>query len=121
MIAVRFKETITAADIDEIADIFEAKLKSSEIVNLYIEVGDSVGETFEGVIEQVKKGFSVILPNLCRIQKAVIVTDKSWLQTAADIKNKLFSIEIKSFPLDEKDEAYEWINSFEADVEIIER
>ncbi len=111
VVSFRLEGKIIAEDIDKIADILEKKFDSEESVNLYIEIDNDLEESFGGVLEQAKKGFTVILPNLGKIKKAALVSDKSWLRKISDFKDMFFTMEMKGFPSIEKDEAFDWVNS----------
>lgn len=111
IVSFRLEGKISAEDIDEIADILEKKFNSPESVNLYIEIDNDLEESFGGIFEQAKKGFKVILPNLGKIKKAALVSDKDWLRKITSFKDMFFSMEMKGFPSIEKDEAWDWIKS----------
>ena len=111
VVSFRLEGKIVADDIDKIADILEAKFKSEECVNLYIEIDHDLEESFGGILEQAKKGFTVILPNLGKIKKAALVSDKNWLRKITDFKDMFFTMEMRGFPSSEKDEAFDWVKS----------
>jgi hypothetical protein len=111
VVSFRLEGKIDAEDIDKIADILEKKFDSEESVNLYIEIDNDLEESFGGIFEQAKKGFTVILPNLGKIKKAALVSDKGWLRKITDFKDMFFTMEMRGFPSNEKDKAFQWINS----------
>ncbi len=109
LVSFRLSGQIGAEDIDVIADILEKKFDSQEFVDLYIEIADDLEESFGGLFEQAKKGFSVILPNLGKLRKAALVSDKTWLHKVTDFKDIFFSMEMKAFKFPEKEIAREWV------------
>jgi SpoIIAA-like len=111
VIGFRLEGKLSAEDIDRIAEILEQKFDTEESVNLYIEIADDLEESFGAILEHAKVGFTVILPNLGKIEKAALVSDKSWLRNITDFQGMFLSMEIKGFPLDEKEVAVKWINS----------
>ncbi len=111
VVSFRLEGKITAEDIDKIAGALEPKFNSNEDVNLYIEIADSFEESFGAILEQAKKSLSVFLPNLGKIKKAALITDKSWLRKVADFKDMFFSVDMRGFPMIEKDEAFDWVKS----------
>ena len=111
VVSFRLKGKIVAEDIDKIADILEAKFNSENSVNLYIEIDNDLEESFGGILEQAKKAFTVILPNLGKIKKAALVSDKNWLRKITDFKDMFFSMEMRGFSSSEKDEAFDWVKS----------
>lgn len=111
LVCFRLEGKISAEDIDEIAEVLEAKFDSEKSINLYIEIDNNLEESFGGIFEQAKKGFTVILPNLGKIKKAALVSDKNWLRKITDFKDMFFSMEMRGFPSVEKDEAFEWVKS----------
>lgn len=111
VVSFRLEGKITAEDIDKIADILEAKFNTEEILNLYIEIDNELEESFGGILEQAKKGFTVILPNLGKIKKSALVSDKNWLRKITDFKDMFFTMEMRGFPSSEKDEAFDWVKS----------
>lgn len=111
VISFRLEGKIVAEDIDKIADLLEAKFDSGESVSLYIEIDNDLEESFGGIFEQAKKAFTVILPNLGKIKKAALVSDKNWLRKITDFKNMFSSMEMRGFPSGEKDAAFDWVKS----------
>ncbi|MEZ5425961.1 MAG: STAS/SEC14 domain-containing protein [Pyrinomonadaceae bacterium] len=109
LLAFHLSGTVSAEDIDLIADSLEEKFDRFDEVNLYIEIDDSLEESFGGILEQAKKGFSVILPNLGKIKKAALVSDKAWLRKITDFKDLFFTMEMKGFSSPEKEEAFKWV------------
>ncbi|MCW5958758.1 MAG: STAS/SEC14 domain-containing protein [Pyrinomonadaceae bacterium] len=111
LVAFRLSGTVSAEDIDQVADRLEKSFDSEEFVNLYVEIDNDLQESFGGISEQAKKGFSVILPNLGKLRKAAVVSDKSWIQKITDFKDMFFSMDMKAFPESESDGAFEWITA----------
>ena len=112
VVSFRLEGKITAEDIDKIADVLEPRFNSVENINLYIEIADSFEESFGAILEQGKKSFSVFLPNLGKIKKAAIVSDKSWIKKITDFEGMFVSTKMKGFSMNEKDEAFDWVKSF---------
>lgn len=111
VVSFRLEGKIVTEDIDKIADILQEKFNREENVNLYIEIDDDLEESFGGIFEQAKKAFTIILPNLGKIKKVVLVSDKNWLRKITDFKDMFFTMEMRGFPSSEKDEALDWVKS----------
>ncbi len=111
VVGFRLEGKIIAEDIDKIADLLQEKFKTDETVNLYIEIDDNLEESFGGILEQAKKGFTVILPNLGKIKKAALISDKSWLRKITDFKDMFVTMEMRGFPSSEKNDAFLWVKS----------
>lgn len=110
VVSFRLAGTLPAEDIDQIAVVLESKFASEAFVNLYIEIAEDLEESFGAILEHAKVGFSVILPNLGKIKKAALVSDKSWLRKITDFKDMFFSMEMRGFSTVDKSAAIEWIN-----------
>lgn len=111
LVAFRLSETVSAEDIDQVADRLEKSFANEDYVNLYVEIDEDLHESVGGILEQAKKGFTVILPNLGKIRRAAVVSDKSWIQKITDFKDMFFSMEMKAFPESSSGEAFVWVSS----------
>jgi hypothetical protein len=109
VISFRLEGELSASDIDQVAELLEKKFDSEDSVNLFVEIADDLQESFGAILEHAKVGFTVILPNIGKIKKAALVSDKSWLRNITDFKDMFFSMEIRGFPSIEKDEAIHWV------------
>lgn len=109
VIGFRLEGVLSSEDIDQIAEELLQKFGSEEFVNMFIEIDEDLEESFGAIFEHAKVGFSVILPNLGKIRKAALVSDKSWLRKITDFKDMFFTMEMKAFPMVEKEEAQAWI------------
>lgn len=118
LVGIRFSGAPTAAHADEIIEVFEAKLNENEIVNFYVEVESASNAA---VVEQARKLFGAVLPNLSRLQKVALITDDPSLRTSARIENHSFTAEMKSFSSGEKWRARDWAGTMETYVDILER
>ena len=103
---MRIKAKISKDGIVRILALVKEKMeKTEERLHIYVELEEWSGIS---LVEDIK--FAV--PNLRKFAKKAVVTDKSWVATLGEIGNKFFpSIEFKTFTLEEKKNALDWIQS----------
>jgi len=108
-IAYRIGGKITEEDMTSAMSLFKEKIDNGEKLILYQEIVSIGGVEFDAMVEKLKflseVGFS-------HFSKVAIVTDKKWLNKIVDIEDKLFkNIDIKGFPIGEKDKAIEFLKA----------
>ncbi len=110
-------ENVLACKIDgklELDDIERLKTRVGEIladhekVRVYVEVESFDGISFSALWEDLKMSFG----NLTKLSHKAVVSDKKWKDNMAKIADKISPcIELKQYPLEDRDAAIEWIKS----------
>jgi hypothetical protein len=107
-IAIKVSGKIGKADIEKIIQEAKEKFSHHEKLGVYVELESFEGISFEALIQDVKFG----LPHITRFHKKAVVSRKEWLGKIAGISDRLFpGIEIRHFPLEQKEEALRWVKS----------
>jgi hypothetical protein len=110
VLGFRIEGKIGAHDLQEQLDDLNERLASHNQISFYVEVLDWEGISFEALLKDIKYGITHIQV-LTQLNRTAVVTDEDWVKTLARWESKLFpGIEFKDFPLDQRDEALEWIN-----------
>jgi len=110
VLAFRVEGTITKEDIEEVYALVKAKVAFEQPMNIYMEMKDFPGMTFQSVWEEVKQLVPDFTAILKHIDKIALVTDKEWIQKLTDAASFLLAnVEQKSFSIDDKDTAQQWV------------
>ena len=95
---------------DEMTSVLaDAKEKTKRYGNIviYEEIESFEGVELAAIVEEFKYLLDVGISN---IGKAVVVTDKKWIEVIADIEDKIFrKIDIKCFSLSDKELAIKYL------------
>ncbi len=108
VVGLRIAGKIDEADMDRVIAAVSEKLDDTdERLRIYVELGDWSGISLPALFKDLRFG----LPRLRRFAKKAVVTEKKWAATLADIADRLFSIEVRAFGPEQKDEALEWVSA----------
>jgi hypothetical protein len=108
LVAMRIEGPITGEDIEKTYKLVEERLAKHERLSFYAEVAESFSFTMEGLFKDLVQSVGQ-LGKLSRYYRAAVVTDKGWLGALARVEGLVFSsIDVRVFPLDEKDKAFAW-------------
>lgn len=108
-IAYRVEGKITEEEMTSVISIFRNKIDSDEKLIVYQEVVSFSGVEFDAMIEKFKFFIDV---GISHFSKIAVVTHKKWIHKFVDLEGKLFkSIDMKGFPIEEKDKAIEFLKS----------
>jgi len=108
-IAYRVEGKITEEEMTSVISIFRNKIDSDEKLMVYQEVVSFSGVEFDAMIEKFKFFINV---GISHFSKIAVVTHKKWIHKFVDLEGKLFkSIDMKGFPIEEKDKAIEFLKS----------
>lgn len=99
---------ISGSELDIATDRIDAALRQHDRISLYVEI-DSLDVSPEALLKDLRFGLKQ-LTQLHRFYRAVIVTNQSWVHTAAEWENRLLPpIAVRAFSENEKKEAREWV------------
>lgn len=108
-VAYRVGGKITEEEMTSVLSIFKEKIDKGEKLLVYQEFVSFGGVEFDAIIEKLKFFIDV---GLSHFSKVAIVTHKKWIHNLVDLEDKLFkNIEMKGFPIEEKDKAIEFLKS----------
>ena len=108
-IAYRVEGKITEEEMTSVISIFRNKIDSDEKLIVYQEVVSFSGVEFDAMIEKFKFFIDV---GISHFSKIAVVTHKKWIHKFVDLEGKLFkNIDMKGFPIEEKDKAIEFLKS----------
>ena len=108
-IAYRVEGKITEEEMTSVISIFRNKIDSDEKLIVYQEVVSFSGVEFDAMIKKFKFFIDV---GISHFSKIAVVTHKKWIHKFVDLEGKLFkSIDMKGFPIEEKDKAIEFLKS----------
>jgi hypothetical protein len=106
-IAYRVGGKITEEEMTSVISIFRNKIDSDEKLIVYQEVVSFSGVEFHAMIEKFKFFIDLGISNFSKI---AVVTHKKWIHKLVDLEGSLFkSIDMKGFPIEEKDKAIEFL------------
>ncbi len=110
-VAYRLGGKITEEEMTSVLDIFRAKIAKGEKLIVYQEVESIGGAEFDAMVEKFKY-FKDVGFDFSHFSKIAVVTHKKWLHKLVDIEDKIFKkVEMKGFPLEEKNKAIEFLKS----------
>ncbi len=99
-VAFRLSGKVTKEDMSVVLSTAKQKIERYGDIVIFKQINSFEGVEIAAIVEEFKYLFDVGLSN---IKKVAILTDKEWLETAANIEAKIFkSIEVRCFSLDEQ-------------------
>ena len=108
-VAYRLGGKITEEEMISVLDIFREKIDKGEKLFVYQEVESIGGAEFDAMVEKFKF-FKDVGFNFSHFSKIAVVTHSKWLNKIIDLEDKIFrKVEIKGFPIEEKDKAIEFL------------
>jgi len=112
VVGIRVDGTIREDDLRAMVGVIEEKLTRHEKLRAYVEVVRLGGIEPRALFEDVKLG----LKHWDRFERKAAVTDAQWMAKVAEVVSPLFpSIEVRVFPVSERDAAIRWIGEGDAD------
>ena len=111
IIAYRLGGKITEEEMTSVLDIFREKIEKGEKLLVYQEVESIGGAEFDAMVEKFiffkEYGF-----NFSHFSKIAVITHSKWLHKIVDLEDKVFKkVEMKGFPIEEKDNAIEFLKN----------
>ncbi|MCD6273782.1 MAG: STAS/SEC14 domain-containing protein [Deltaproteobacteria bacterium] len=108
-VAYRVEGKITEEEMTSVFSIFKGKIDKDEKLIVYQEVVSFGGVEFDAIVEKIKFFINF---GISHFSKIAIVTHKKWIHRLVDLEGKLFkNIDIKGFPIEEKDKAVEFLRN----------
>jgi hypothetical protein len=108
-VAYRVEGKITEEEMTSVFSIFKEKIDKDEKLIVYQEVVSFGGVEFDAIVEKIKFFINF---GISHFSKIAIVTHKKWIHRLVDLEGKLFkNIDIKGFPIEEKDNAVEFLRN----------
>jgi len=108
-VAYRVEGKITEEEMTSVFSIFKEKIDKDEKLIVYQEVVSFGGVEFDAIVEKIKFFINF---GISHFSKIAIVTHKKWIHRLVDLEGKLFkNIDIKGFPIEEKDKAVEFLRN----------
>lgn len=102
-VAYRLGGKVTEAEMTSVIAVFNEKIDRGEKLIVYQEVVSLGGVEFDALVEKFKFFMDV---GFSHFSKIAVVTHKKWIHNLVDLEGKLFkNIDMKGFPIDEKDTA----------------
>ncbi|MDE1465292.1 STAS/SEC14 domain-containing protein [Spartinivicinus poritis] len=106
VIAIEVDGKIEKIDVDRLVKVIDDKLKHHSQLNIFVEMKSFSGIALDALVEELKFALS----HFKKFGKKAIVSDKTWIEKAVVISDKLFpSIEVQSFAPEEREKAIEWL------------
>jgi hypothetical protein len=111
IIAYRLGGKITEEEMTAALDIFREKIEKGEKLFVYQEVVSIGGAEVDAMIEKFRF-FKELGFNFSHFSKIAVVTHSKWLYKIIDLEDKIFkNVEMKGFPVEEKDKAIEFLKT----------
>ena len=108
-IDVEFGGKIDSAQMTKVLEEMFAAIEGMEHGRMLYRIGKLEMPTMGAIAVELSK-LPKIFQLLRRIDRIAVVCDQDWIQTWAEIEGKLIpGLEMKSFDLDDEDEALEWL------------
>ncbi len=109
VVAAQFEGEITKSDVVETIGLVESALEASPRVNLFFDLTRLEGMTATAILNDLAYGLKS-LGRLYRFQQIAVVTDSQRMEKLVSWEAWLFkSIEVKSFPSAEREQALAWV------------
>lgn len=107
--AFRMSGKLTESDVSLVLSDTKEKIESYGNIVMYQEIESFEGIELAAIFEEFKYLFDVGISNVTR---AVLVTDKKWLEKLVKVENKIFkNIAMKYFSFDEKELAIKFLKN----------
>ncbi|MGM0898418.1 MAG: STAS/SEC14 domain-containing protein [Bacillota bacterium] len=104
-LAVEVEGKVTKEDLKKFDNVVFEKFRNDERFNVYAVIGDidtpSAGAMFEELAVDAKRW--------SQYNKLAVVSEKDWLSTVSGAIDKLPGVEVKHFPIDQREQAWDWI------------
>jgi len=111
IIAYRLGGKITEEEMTSVLSIFRERIDKGEKLLVYQEVKSIGGAEFDAMIEKFKF-FNDVGFNFSHFSKIAVVTHSKWLHKIVDLEDKIFrNVDMKGFPVEEKDKAIEFLKT----------
>lgn len=111
IVALRVTGHVTVTDFARAAAEIDAAPVLYDTVNLYAEIEDLKGFRLEAFVKELASGV-IRMKELSRFEKIAVVADRALIPDMPGPEaNRLPGLEIRTFPLGEKDEALRWVSS----------
>ena len=110
-VAYRLGGKITENEITLVLSALKEKIDTYGKIFIYQEIESFGGVEFDAIVDEIKFFFDVGISNITRI---AVVTQKKWLHKIVDLESKLLKlkkIDMKSFSIDNKNKAIEFLKS----------
>jgi hypothetical protein len=108
-VAYRLGGKITEDEMTLALSAIKEKIVTYGEVFIYQEIESIGGVEIDAIVEKFKFFFDVGMSNISRI---AVVTHKKWMHKIIDLEGKIFKkIEMKSFSIDNKNEAIEFLKN----------
>jgi len=108
-VAFRMAGKLTESDMSLVLSDAKEKIESHGKIVIYEEIESFKGIELAAIVEEFKYLFDVGLSNITR---AVVVTDKKWIEKLVKIEDKIFkNIEMKYFSPDDKELAIKFLKN----------
>jgi hypothetical protein len=108
-IAYRVGGKVTEEEMKAVISLFREKIDKGERLIVYQEVVSFGGVEFDALVEKLRFFLDV---GFSHFSKVAVVTHKKWIHKLVDIEDKIFrSIDMKGFPIEEKDKAVEFLRN----------
>jgi len=111
IIGLRLSGAIDDEGFDRMIERIRAVVKKHDKVRVYAEVEGFGWESIDVFFKNMQVKFE-LFKEMDKFEKEALVSDKSWIEAAAKIGDAMLpSMEIKYFPVAEKELALEWIRN----------
>jgi hypothetical protein len=108
LVAMKLSGRLTAEDVSKAYEATENALKENERISFFGEIDDSMNLTLEGLAKDLAASIGQF-GKLSRYYRAAVVTDKGWVGALARVEGLVFaSIDVRVFPLKEREKALAW-------------
>mgnify|MGYP000179611754 CR=1 FL=1 len=108
-VAYRLEGKITEEEMTSVISVFREKIERDGKLIVYQEVISFGGAEFDEMVEKFKFFIDVVMSHFSKI---AVVTHKKWIHKLVDLEGKLFrNIDMKGFPIEEKEKAIEFLKS----------
>ncbi|MBT2581509.1 STAS/SEC14 domain-containing protein [Planococcus sp. ISL-109] len=104
-LAIEVEGKMTKEDLEKFDNVVFDKFRNDEKFSVYAVIGDidtpSAGAIFEELAIDAKRW--------SQYNKLAVVSEKDWLTKITGVIDKLPGVQVKHFPLDQMEQAWNWI------------
>ncbi len=106
IIGFRFSGKFEDEDFEMVTELMEKRLEDHDKLRVYAEV-----ESFKGIaLMALLRDIAFSLKHFRDFEKEAVISDNEWIGKLARMGDKIIpTIEVRHFPLKEKEEALEWL------------
>ncbi|MFP3324151.1 STAS/SEC14 domain-containing protein [Planococcus sp. SIMBA_160] len=104
-LAIEVEGTVTKDDLKKFDNVVFEKFRNDQKFNVYAVIGDIDAPTAGAMFEEL----AVDAKRWTQYNKLAVISEKDWLDKASGAIDKLPGVQAEYFPMDQMEQAWDWI------------